>query len=65
MNVYVIIERETGQSVTAETPLDALGIDSLEFAELLMKLAEETGKEVPDSKLAELHTVGDLARAFS
>ena len=63
--LLTVIERETGQIVTEETPLDDLGVDSLEFMDLVLMLANETGKDVPDAKLGEMQTVGDLLREFA
>jgi acyl carrier protein len=59
--IYQIIQRETGQSVFGETPLSDLNVDSLEFLQLLLTLQEETGKTIPDDRVASLKTVGDLA----
>lgn len=58
--VCAVIERETDQKVTAETPVSALKCDSLEFVDLLMALGEAAGKEIPDSKWSALQTVGDI-----
>lgn len=63
--VCAVIERETGQAVTEETPMDSLGVDSLEFIDLLLTLEDESGKNVPFEKAAELKTVGNLAREFA
>jgi len=60
MTVLEIIERETGQSVTAETPLDSLNLDSLEFMNLLLEIDKETGIVIRDDKIGDLHTVGDI-----
>jgi len=57
MNILEIIETETGQKVTNETPLDALNVDSLEFLELLIALG------IPSDDITSFRTVGDLARA--
>jgi acyl carrier protein len=58
--IFSIIERETDQKCTTETTLEELGVDSLELLDLLMAIEQETGLSVPDSRLAELHTVGDI-----
>lgn len=63
--VAQIIERETGQKVSADTKLESLDLDSLEFLELIMEIQRETGIEIPDAKIAELVTVGDLVNAIS
>ena len=59
MDTIVIVERETGIKVTPDTPLDALGLDSLEFLDLLLTL------DVPVEKSMDLHTVGDLIREIA
>lgn len=63
--VLAVIARETGQTVTDQTSLDDLGLDSLEFLDLLLALGRETGKEIPDETVAGLKTVGDLAREYA
>lgn len=65
MSVIEVIEVETGVKVTNETPLDSLPIDSLEFLQLLIELAEVTGKNIPDERIASLRTVGDIARELA
>ena len=39
-----------------------LGADSLDVVELLMTLEEKTGKTIPEDKVAELKTVGDIVK---
>lgn len=58
--VCSIVERETGVKVNAETALDTLPLDSLEFMDLLLKIGNEVGKEIPEGNLL---TVGDIIRA--
>lgn len=60
MTICEVIERETGQAVTEATPLEDLNTDSLEFMDLLLAISNETGKTIPDNRLGELHTVGDI-----
>ncbi len=40
--------------------IEDLGADSLDIVEMLMTLEDETGKTIPDDKVSEIHTVGDL-----
>ena len=40
--------------------VDDLGADSLDVVELLMQLEDSTGKTIPDDKVSEIKTVGDL-----
>ncbi len=42
--------------------VDDLGADSLDVVELLMQLEDSTGKTIPDDKVAEIKTVGDLVK---
>lgn len=58
--VYMTIERETGRFVGANTKLQELNVDSLEFVDLLLAIANETGLSVPDDKVGDLQTVGDI-----
>lgn len=47
--------------ITLESKIvDDLGADSLDVVELLMQLEDSTGKTIPDEKVAEIKTVGDL-----
>lgn len=62
--VCAAVERETAQSVTPSTPIDALNVDSLEFMDLLLEIGSSTGMGVPDSKIGDLHTVGDIIEAL-
>lgn len=63
--VLAIIERETGQAVNEATPLEELPVDSLEFADLLLTISNETGKAIPDEQISHATKVGDLMRAFA
>lgn len=40
--------------------IEDLGADSLDVVEMLMTLEDTTGKTIPDDKVAEIKTVGDL-----
>lgn len=62
IDVCKIVEREAGFAVSDSTSLEELGLDSLEFLELLLTLQNETGKAIPDERVALLMTVGDLAK---
>ncbi len=37
-----------------------LGADSLDVVELMMTLEDNTGKSIPDDKVSDLKTVGDV-----
>ncbi|MCD8205036.1 MAG: acyl carrier protein [Clostridia bacterium] len=49
------------EKITLESAIvEDLGADSLDVVELLMALEEETGKTIPEDKITEIKTVGDL-----
>lgn len=57
-----IISRETGyrrEILSMDTPIDSLGIDSLEFVELMLAISNEIG-EVPRESYPSLQTVRDI-----
>ncbi len=48
-------------SITLESNITKdLGADSLDVVELLMTLEDNTGKTIPEDKVGEIKTVGDL-----
>ncbi len=51
-------------SVTAETPLEDLGLDSLDLLEAALELEALLGRDIADMALRQVRTVGDLARCF-
>ena len=51
--------------ITLESKIvDDLGADSLDVVELLMQLEDSTGKTIPDDKVSEIKTVGDLVKVL-
>lgn len=51
--------------ITLESDIvNDLGADSLDVVELLMNLEESTGKTIPDEKVSEIKTVGDLVQVL-
>jgi acyl carrier protein len=42
-----------------------LGADSLDVVELLMTLEDKTGKTIPDDKVSDIKTVGDLVKVLN
>jgi Phosphopantetheine attachment site len=52
--VILKVEDQTGQKVTADTPLSELELDSLEFLDLLVQVG------VLDVNAPRLHTVKDI-----
>jgi len=63
IDICAIIERETGQKVNDDTPLEELGLDSLEFLSLMLAISNKTGKSLSDEQIAEMYRVADLRRA--
>ncbi len=49
--------------VTPETPIDALGLDSLQRVELVAALDKSFGRHLPDTVYSQATTLGDLAAA--
>lgn len=45
--------------IKPETTLEQLGVDSLEFMDLLLTIEEKCG-QVPSQRIAHINTVGDL-----
>jgi len=54
-HVIAVVEEHSGQKVTAETKINDLGFDSLEFLELMVAL------NIPDDRVPHIDTVQDLA----
>lgn len=49
--------------ITAESEIvKDLGADSLDVVELLMALEDKTGKTIPEDKVTDLKTVGDVVK---
>ena len=49
-------------NIKAETSfVDDLNLDSLDMVEMMMKMEEEFGIEIPEEKTEELKTIGDVA----
>ena len=53
------------ESITPESRLDSLGIDSLKAINIVYELEEEFGIEVPNEAIAKLITVNDIDVAIS
>jgi acyl carrier protein len=62
--VQEIVADKLGVEKTKITPeasfIDDLGADSLDTVELIMKMEEEFGIEIPDEEAEKLKTVGDV-----
>lgn len=49
-------------NIKAETSfVDDLNLDSLDMVEMMMKMEEEFGIEIPEEKTEELKTIGDVS----
>ena len=51
-------------SITPQTRLAELGLDSLDLVEAGLELEALLGRDLPASALADARTVGDVARCF-
>ncbi|MCD8041375.1 MAG: acyl carrier protein [Clostridia bacterium] len=52
-------------TITADSDITKdLGADSLDVVELLMGLEDQTGKTIPEDKIAEIKTVGDVVKVL-
>lgn len=45
-----------------DTTFESLGVDSLEFLDLLLAIGTAAGKDVPQERMPECVTVGDVVR---
>lgn len=60
--VAEIISQETdvpAETIKPETTIEDLGVDSLEFMDLLLVIEDKCG-QVPSQRIAHINTVGDL-----
>jgi len=56
----------TEELVSEETQLaDGLGLDSLDIVEIIVKIDEEFGCNIPDEDYAHVKTVNDIFKAVS
>jgi acyl carrier protein len=61
--IRLAYQRVTGQrpdSLSAESDLQALGVDSVQLLEVIVIVERELGLRVPNSALGRLDTIGDL-----
>jgi len=54
------LERDVNEVTTASSLIDDLGADSLDVVELVMKMEEEFGIEIPDEEAEKIKTVNDV-----
>lgn len=64
--VLEFIRAEAGnQEIVRETPLDSLGLDSLELLDLLLACEVRFRGKISDEMQDRIYTAGDLADAFA
>ena len=54
------LERDVKEVTSAASLIDDLGADSLDVVELVMKMEEEFGIEIPDEEAEKIKTVNDV-----
>ena len=54
------LERDVNEVVNTASFIDDLGADSLDIVELVMKMEEEFGIEIPDEEAEKIKTVNDV-----
>jgi len=54
------LERDVKEVTNAASLIDDLGADSLDVVELVMKMEEEFGIEIPDEEAEKIKTVNDV-----
>lgn len=54
------LERDVNEVTNSASFIDDLGADSLDIVELVMKMEEEFGIEIPDEEAEKIKTVNDV-----
>jgi len=54
------LERDVNEVTKTASLIDDLGADSLDIVELVMKMEEEFGIEIPDEEAEKIKTVNDV-----
>jgi len=54
------LERDVNEVTSAASLIEDLGADSLDVVELVMKMEEEFGIEIPDEEAEKIKTVNDV-----
>ena len=54
------LERDVNEVTNTASFIDDLGADSLDVVELVMKMEEEFGIEIPDEEAEKIKTVNDV-----
>ena len=60
-----VVGRPPPTDLTMETPVASLGLDSLDWLELLTILEEQTGRRVSDDAMHEISSVADVRDLMS
>ncbi|HWQ30067.1 MAG TPA: acyl carrier protein [Negativicutes bacterium] len=54
------------EDISEESDLeDDLGCDSFDVVEIIMKLEDDLGKEIPDDEFIKINTIGDIVKFFT
>jgi acyl carrier protein len=56
------LERDVNEVTNEASFIDDLGADSLDIVELVMKMEEEFGIEIPDEEAEKIKTVNDVVK---
>ena len=56
------LERDVNEITSTSSLIDDLGADSLDVVELVMKMEEEFGIEIPDEEAEKIKTVNDVVQ---
>ncbi len=56
----IVEQKIKGKNVTPDSNLSDLGLDSLDKAEILIKIEDEFGIEFTEEEMSEVKTVNDL-----
>ena len=64
MTIIELLEEKTGKTLAEDSPVDAMGLDSLEFVQLILDVEEYTNRKIDDRKAAEAQTIGELVQAI-
>jgi acyl carrier protein len=61
VEVLKTIADEIGKAIVSETPLDEMGLDSLDYLDLILKLEERFNLKIPNQQMAAFQTAGHIA----
>ena len=59
------LERDVNEVTNTASFIDDLGADSLDIVEMVMKMEEEFGIEIPDEEAEKIKTVNDVIKYIS